>query len=497
MGLGVWGMIHQWMVLKKIKQEKYQEALEPVACLLSEQLLESYILGIVGFRQKIDVNSLKMSLKASLGEHQRFSSVVIKDKRNNLKWCLTDQVDMNDHVIVPCLSPEFIQNPNFVNEYTASLATAPPLNPSRPLWEVHVLNATSGQAGATLVFRIHHCVGDCVSMMSLILNSTRKVSDPKSVANIVQHGAKDRQVLSYAQTLYNWMAALWFTILIALQYLATFLWKEDCNSLRRVSKTKVSQKRLAHVTINLDDICLVRKVVNGTVNDVMTGVLSAGLVRYLCRRNAKKTTNAGYERRRITENADRLPSNTRVRAVVIVNTRGSPVLQDLESKMQNPTQAKWGNRLGFWLFPLPVVNYENPLEYCRAAAITSRRKKLSFEGSLSFAAVKYMAQIGAIKVIAYISNRVNSKATLLFSNIMGPVEEIQYGDNPVTHIIPTALINNTPIVIHFVSYAGKGKLVALVSEDVVPDPEQLCLDCADALQQMKEAALWHPENSYP
>ena len=44
------------------------------------------------------------------------------------------------------------------------------------------------------------------------------------------------------------------------------------------------------------------------------------------------------------------------------------------------------------------------------------------------------------------------------------------------------------VIIHFITYEGKGKLIALVAEDIVPDPLQLCQDCADALQLMKQAA---------
>eukprot|EP01018_Ginkgo_biloba_P036641 Gb_29043 [translate_table: standard] len=409
--------------------EKYEEPLSPQACLFSEQLLETYILGIVGFKKEIEVNSLKNSLQASLGQHQRFSSVVLKDKQDNLKWCLTE-VDINDHVIVPCLSPEFIQNPNFVNEYTASLATAPPLNPSRPLWEVHVLNATSGQAAATLVFRIHHCVGDCVSMLSLIVNSTRTVSDPKSLPTIPHHKSKDKERLGFVQTMYNWVAAFWFTFITVLNYLATLLWKKNSSCLKAVSLGKICAMRVANVGLSMNDIGLLRKAVDGTVNDVMMGVLSAGIVRYLSRRYAKgmesgvlaeKTANG----EKLTDHTDHFPPNLRVRAIVAVNTRRSPVLE----------------------------------------------------------------------VLAYICRRIVSNTSLSFSNVTGPVEEIEYGDNPVTHIIPTAQLNHAPIIIHFISYAGKGKLIALVSEDVISDPQVLCMDCADALQQMKQAALLQIENS--
>ncbi|GLJ14187.1 hypothetical protein SUGI_0227690 [Cryptomeria japonica] len=145
------------IVVKKeddVNTSKHEEPLSPVACLTSDTLLDCYVFSIVGFKKEIDINSLKISLQNGLAEHQRFSSIVEKDKHTNLKWCLRELV-IEDHVIVPSLSPSIAENPNFVNEYTSSLVTAP-LNPCRPLWELHVLNVPSDDAAASLVFRIHH-----------------------------------------------------------------------------------------------------------------------------------------------------------------------------------------------------------------------------------------------------------------------------------------------------------------------------------------------------
>jgi len=53
--------------------------------------------------------------------------------------------------------------------------------------------------------------------------------------------------------------------------------------------------------------------------------------------------------------------------------------QDLGKNMRNLAQAMRGKKLGFWLFPLPMVHYEDPLQCYRATTSTPRIKKLSFE----------------------------------------------------------------------------------------------------------------------
>ncbi|XP_057821600.2 wax ester synthase/diacylglycerol acyltransferase 11 isoform X4 [Cryptomeria japonica] len=209
-----------------------------------------------------------------------------------------------------------------------------------------------------------------------------------------------------------------------------------------------------------------------TLSDVIMGVLSAGLLRYMNRR----------------QNEQRLRLNMRLRAMVAVNMRPFAMLKDLDRNMKNPSKAMWRNKLGFWLFPLPTFHYGDPLQYCPDTRMMSRRKKLSSEASLSHALLKCMPT----KLVAHLSSILCRRSTLGFSNVTGPMEEIQLSDNPITHIIPTVHINYSSIVIHFMSYAGKGKLVALVSEDVIPNPQQLCEDCADALQEA--AAKTTPRN---
>ncbi|KAH9314255.1 hypothetical protein KI387_022882, partial [Taxus chinensis] len=453
-----------------VNMSKHEEPLSPLACLTSDKSLDSYILGIVGFKKEIDVKSLKISLQNNLVEHQRFSSIVIKDRKNNSRWCLREVV-IDDHVIVPSLSHSFIENPNFVNEYTACLVTAPPLSPCRPLWEVHVLNAPSGNAAATLVFRIHHSLGDCVSMLSLIINCTTKTTHAKLPPTVIPHQTSSSQTISTGllKTVWFKITALWLTFICLLQYGATLLWKQDRNSLRGGSRAAVCRKRLSHVTLSIDDIFLVKKAVNGTLNDVIMGVISAGLVQYLSRRQ--------YGSNPIEEHLN-IPLNSTVRAMVAVNMRRSPVLRDLGNNMKNPSQSLWGNKLGFWLFPLPIIHYDDPLQYSRVTTVSSRLKKLSLEASMTFAVAKYLPT----KLVAYVTSKLAVNCTLGFSNVMGPVDEVQYGDNPITHIIPTAQVNYASVVVHFISYAGKGKLIALVSEEVVADPQQFCQDCADALQ---------------
>ena len=54
-------------------------------------------------------------------------------RKGNKKWIRKD-VDIDYNVIVPNLSVSYTYGFDFVEKYTASLATSLPLDPSLPLW---------------------------------------------------------------------------------------------------------------------------------------------------------------------------------------------------------------------------------------------------------------------------------------------------------------------------------------------------------------------------
>eukprot|EP01018_Ginkgo_biloba_P030946 Gb_17371 [translate_table: standard] len=454
-----------------------EEAMSPKGAIFRHPYMDSYILVILGLSKRIDVASMKSALQTTLVKHKRFSSIVKSAGRGgNCKWVRTE-VDIEKHMIVPNLSPAETERKSFVEDYTASLAIAPPLDPSRPLWQIHVLNCISAEAQASVVFKIHHCIGDCVSLMSLLLDCTRKVTEPESSPTIprMKRPGKNRFSRWSAQGIWNLMFVVWCTIADLLHALATFLWMKDSKVLRGPPGVIHHPKRLAHVIVDLKDIGIVRKAVKGTVNDVVTAMLSAGFVRYLNRRHEPDIKGK--------------VSNLRLQALVPVNIRASPGLHKLEYMMNNPKEAGWGNGFGLWILPISLDKQDDCLEYCRVAATRANKKKASFEAPLTFFLTALLSRIFGINCGIYLPYRASVNTTLVFSNVLGPVEEVQFQGNPVKHIVTTVSGLPQPLVVHFQSYAGKAKFVAMAAQDVFSDPHELCMDCADALKQMKEAAL--------
>eukprot|EP00249_Psilotum_nudum_P006191 c19527_g1_i1 orf=234-824(+) len=151
--------------------EHEMEPMTPAGRAFSESIFNCHILVVFGFMFPMDLESLKNALSNTLLKHKRFCSVVKKDKTGRLYWMYTS-VNLVDHIIVPELTHDQVHSGNFVEDYVARLAESPPLDPARPLWEIHIINARLGEAMANMVFRLHHSLGDGTSLLSLFLACT-------------------------------------------------------------------------------------------------------------------------------------------------------------------------------------------------------------------------------------------------------------------------------------------------------------------------------------
>lgn len=453
------------------------EPLSPNGVVFHNPWVDCYILVITGLSKSIHLPSMKAALQSSLGKQKRFSSILIEDKHGYQKWMPKD-FNIDDHVVIPELSSHFRESHDFVEKYTATIATAAPLDPSIPLWQIHVLNYRSEDAEASVVFRIHHSIGDCVSLMSLLLDCTRKNSSLESMPTIpIIHKGKKfpvRNLVDILQAMRTIIFSLCLTVLNFLHAVATFLWMKDSEMVRGPPGVASSTKRLAHVTVDLEDITIVKKAINGTVNDVVTGMLSAGFVQYFNRPHPKDGERS---------------TTPRIRALVPVNLRSEPGLHKLEHMIRNPKEARWGNRFGLWILPISVSKHHEYLEYCRVAKANTKKKKASVEAKLLYSLAALVLRLFGWQAAVELPLKIMLNTTLVFSNVLGPAEQVQFMGNPISHIITTVSGLPQGLVVHFQSYAGKAKLIAMAADDVFPDAQQLCKDCAHALSQMKQEAL--------
>ncbi|KAL9250230.1 Wax ester synthase/diacylglycerol acyltransferase 11-like protein [Drosera capensis] len=478
-----------WMMKKEV-----EEPLSPCGRLYHTPCLNTSVIVIFGFATKIDVNVLKERMEKTLMRHPRFSSklelakVLDAKKGEKERWVRT-KVNSDDHFIVLDLDQDMENSDQFIEDYASDLSSTP-VDLSKPLWEFHVLNVKTSNAESVGIFKIHHSLGDGMSLVSLTLAASRKSSKPEELPSIpmsmkpVSKSGK-RSIYMYLVAIWLILQLIWNTLLGITHLLATALFLRDTNTLIDSKEVNVhSKKRIAHRVISLDDIKLVKNETNTTVNDVVVGLTSAALSRYL--------HATSHEERSISAETDCPKKKIRLRANVAVNVREAVGIQDLADMMDKGSKCKWGNVTSCIVIPLHVAMEKDPLEYVRKAKLVINKKKLSFDAKVTYYLILFGQKLLGLTLGARLMYGVASNATLMFSSVVGPAEEIDFCGHRVAYITPTARTaqGHAPgVVIHYMSYMNKMSVAVCANQDMVPEPHKLLDEVEGSLRDMKKVVL--------
>ncbi|XP_031282463.1 O-acyltransferase WSD1-like [Pistacia vera] len=464
------------------------QPLSPVARMFHEPDSNVYIIAIIGGKTKINPEVVKERLPHTLLRHPRFSSLQVADEKNGgrLIWVPT-KVNLDDHVIVPELDPNSNDSPDkFVEDYVSNLSKNR-IKMSMPMWDLHLLNLKTSDAESVGVFRIHHSLGDGASLMSLFLASTQKVSNPEELPTLplfkkVNFSNSSGGFWGKLIKLWLVMSLFWNTLVDVVMFLATAfkLLGDTKTPLKGTLETGSNPRRIVHRSVCFDDIKLVRNAMGSTINDVMLGITQAALSRYLNRKygESNKIDEGSSER------SNNLPNNICLRATFFINIRPIPGIPELADMMKKGTKAKWGNQIGYLIYPFTIGLRDNPLDYLREAKATMDRKKKSLEALFSYFFAKYFLKFCGMKLASF-----PSQTTLWFSNMPGPQEEISFYGHPVAYLAPSCYGQPNGLMIHVVGYANKMTFVLSVDDGIIPDPHQLCDDLEESLRIIKRAVI--------
>ncbi|XP_008236479.1 PREDICTED: O-acyltransferase WSD1-like [Prunus mume] len=452
------------------------EPITPIGGFFLQPRMEQIIHCTMGFKNPIDIAAIKSHLKTVLLSHPRFSSLMVRGPRGLKQWHSTSHVDLDRHIIVV---PDTITTAsNFdheaaVNAYLTDFYTSSGLSADKPLWEFHLLMAHN--CG---VFRIHHALGDGASLMSLLSASFRGPEEEEKLPDLGSAGKKRNRVngeKGWWVLLIGFVGMVWFTLIFTVEFVLRLLW--DCDRKTEISGgdgVELWPRRLATARFKLQDMKLVKKAVpNATINDVLVGVVSAGLSRYLDQR----TPNG-------------LPEGLRITGMAMVNLREQHRLQEQSDLMKSNSGLSWRNKFGTVLLPIYYQKSSgtDPLGYLKRAKVTMDRKKQSLEAFLSYKiGCILMTYLGA-EIATWLLYRAVSNTNFVISNMLGPQEEIAVGGNPVTYLRVNTSSVPQALTMHMVSYAERADMQISVAKDIIPDPEFLAKCFEEALVDMKEAA---------
>ncbi|KAF9661509.1 hypothetical protein SADUNF_Sadunf19G0076300 [Salix dunnii] len=466
------------------------QPLSPMARMFHKPESNVYIITVIGFQTRINPEVVKANLVDTFLKQPRFSclqaSSVADEKHGGLlKWVRTE-VDLDNHVKV--ISPDLnVDSPDmYVEDYVSNLSRTK-ISMSIPMWDLHLLNIKTSKAESVGILRVHHSIGDGVSLMSLFMSCSRKVSDPDALPTLPT-SKKQKPCSSSGGLLQHFIKLLsvlliyWNTLVDVVLFLITILFLDDTKTpLKGPPGVGSTPRRIVHRIVSLDDVKLVKNAMNATINDVMVGVTQAALSRYLNRKYGKNKKGGGG-----AAGNSNLPKNIRLRATSFVNLR--PYLgnhEDISEMMKSSSNVKLGNLIGYVLFPFTIGLREDALDYIRSAKATGKRKKATLEAIYTYLMAKTFNKFFGTKWGGF-----PTQTTLWFSNVPGPQEEITCFGHEVAYIAPTCYGQPNALMIHVVSYANKINIIVSVDEEIVPDPHQLCDDLEESLKLIKDVVIY-------
>jgi diacylglycerol O-acyltransferase len=412
------------------------------------------ITGVMIFKQPIDFERLKATVRARLLSMDRFQQRLAWPRWGFgiPFWEDDPDFDLSYHLQRATLRPPGDQA---ALQDVVSLLVSTPLDLSRPLWQFHLLEGYA--ECCALVLRFHHSIGDGMALIHVILSLTDSDPDapwpeiepqPPQPRPHKRAGMPSAAVMSrfVREGLDLWgepsrLGDLGQLGREAAADLARFLLLQPDPDTVLKGELGVAKRAAWSDDIPLEEITIIRCSVGGTVNDVLLTLVAGALRRYL--------QDHG-------ERVDRLS----IRVAIPVNLR------------RPGKEGQLSNRVGAVFVTLPV-SIADPV--CRLGEIVRHMdgRKNSLEAPVFSAALHALGQTPA-RIANTLINTFTTRATAVMSNVKGPQERLYLAGARVESLLPWApTTGRMGLAVGILSYAGLIQLGFLTDQGLVPDPERL------------------------
>ncbi|THG15014.1 hypothetical protein TEA_013920 [Camellia sinensis var. sinensis] len=111
--------------------------------------------------------------------------------------------------------------------------------------------------------------------------------------------------------------------------------------------------------------------------------------------------------------------------------------QAFSDMMEKGNPVRWGNNIGYVVFPFTIGFRDDPLDYVREAKVAIDRKKSSLEPFWVAFLTTNLIKFFGNKVAGYLNYKVFSNTTLWFSNVPGTGDEIAFCGHEISYYAPT------------------------------------------------------------
>ncbi|KAI8532797.1 hypothetical protein RHMOL_Rhmol11G0242500 [Rhododendron molle] len=236
------------------------EPLSPLGRLFFTTEKHQIVHCIMGCENPIDVAAVTSEIANSVMiQLPRFSSLLVRDSHGREHWRKT-QVDVPRHVIVVEDPVSDAADEEAVNDYVADLAVSVPLSSDKPLWEVHLLRVHN-----CIIFRIHHALGDGISLMSMLQEWFRRADEPErrsSTGSMGTYSNSSSNRVKQRRALWKVVVGMLMGLRFIMQIVLRAFWvKDKRTAVSGGAGVELWPRKLATAKFWLDDMKVVKKVV--------------------------------------------------------------------------------------------------------------------------------------------------------------------------------------------------------------------------------------------
>ena len=393
------------------------------------------------FDERMDEERLRAVIRTRLAEpYPRFRKLVVESRGPFGRPSFLDDphFDSDRHVHrreLPAPAPG--QAEDAALQQLTSELIASPLERSKPLWDIYLLNRPAG--GCALLVRMHHCIVDGIALAQVMISLTdiapeldgqRPTRPPRSHASPPRAGTRALRAFTRRGSIDGVAANA--------QALAKLLFTPpDADTPLRGQLGPA--KRVAWTgLLDLARVKTTARTQGVTVNDVLLAAVSGALRRHL--------RASGEEPQAI-------------RTLVPFNLR----------PLDRPIPRELGNRFGLVFLTLPL----DVADRCERLQELARRMaaiKHSREGPVSYAILKAIG-LTPLRLERRIIDIFTAKASAMTTNVPGPREVVYMAGAAVRAVLVWAPVSGSVgTTVSILSYHDGVTIGLLVNSGLVPDP---------------------------
>ncbi|XP_028806419.1 O-acyltransferase WSD1-like [Neltuma alba] len=401
-----------------------------------------YIIGVLELQVPFDHSqAIPLLQRLLLPINPRFSSIMVKHKSGEKRWRKI-RVKLKDHINIP-LFPESKSKQSYDNyfaDYLSRIAIEK-LPENKPLWEIHTVNYPTSSAASSLIFKLHHALGDGYSLMGALLSCLQRAVDPSlplSFPSLKPSKSANKSFFSRFSSVMslacNTLVDLWWGLT------NTTAIEDDKTPIRSGFQTGETRPvTISTITFSLDQIKLIKSRLGVTVNDAIVGIVFYGTRLYM-------------------QGVDNKSGAAKSTALVLMNTRNIECYQSVND-MLSAHQAKrsWGNRVSFVHVPIPKSEgkrISKQLDFIWEVHHIIKSKNQSLVVPLNGMLLDMKSKLKGYEAVAKHVYNAATKSSATITSLIGPSQQMSLANHPVNGFCFTVAGGPESLLISIMSYMG-------------------------------------------